>query len=460
MTAFDYILQVTDQTAGTVTLTTSPFQVKEYQPRAEDRDAPTVGETIEVRLTDGSPAANLAEVRTLNNLLKQAEKAQEGRNVNRVYLTWQENASADVYRSEILQGRAEWENTALKWDHWTNNTQFANIFIERRNHWEGAEVQIPLTNPNGTANTSGLRVYNDNCGTGSGTAYHYNYIDVAGTSIDGDLPAPVKFEFTPITAGAPFWVFEVTNNVNSAGTTAYWFETPSGSANITGNNVAKVAAAGGTAFLGTIAAGTAEARLTYPFTAQNYVDFGGNYARVSVDAIGSTDVIWRFRTQTTLYQNYSPYMYWDPADTYLLHHIDLGVLHFPAPSGIGTSAVSDDGIYLYLYPTSGAGGTICVDALRVQPVDYYVKYDFLAEFAKTTDTYIYVDPYEDDYYVGKTGGTIYRVGGFGIGDLRLEPEKDQRLMICFFGGGNDVTYLYTAAGGNIKMWYRPRRLTL
>lgn len=72
-------------------------------------------------------------------------------------------------------------------------TMDALLTIYRRNYWQGAKTQLAITNPNGTANTTGLRVYNCNDGATVDTTYkRNNYFTVAGTAIAGDLPAPIE----------------------------------------------------------------------------------------------------------------------------------------------------------------------------------------------------------------------------------------------------------------------------
>ena len=452
MTAFDYVLQVTDQTAGTVTLTTSPFQVKSYQPEAGDREEPSVVETIEVRVADGSPAANLAEVRTLNNLLEQAERAQEGRSVKRVYLTWQENATADVYRSEILRGRVVWESSALELPYWVGNEQFANLHLERRNWWEGPEAQIPLTNPNGTANLTGLSVYNNNCGTGSGTAYEYNYVDIAGTSVFGDLSAPVKMMVTPMVSSMN--VIKIANNVTSAGTLIHWFEDISGSSGISGANIAVANRSNGTVFLGTVPNGWTYGGQIHYSIPNLQKDMDGNYARMTLTArAGAITPIKIFASYTAV-PGLGPEIYWTPEGTSAYSQVDLGLVKFPHITN-GTLPFSLQTLRVVIQHEYGSEFQLWVDSMQVTPIDYYSKYSF--KTAAGTADIIYIDPYLDDYYTERGGTALLNDSGSHEGELRIQPQKDQRLYFRFESGGNDTSAVNYV---NLKAWYRPRRLTL
>jgi len=196
MATMDYILTV-QSSSGTVTLTSSPFSIKQYHSRYEDAEVPTVSESCQIRVKDGAVAANLDEMRTLRKLLKQAKDAQADANLGRVYLTFTETSGGTAWRSEIKSALGPWDQSAVNYPYWTGDTQFATLSWERANYWEGSEAQLSITNPNGTANTSGLRVYNCNDGLSIDTSYYkHNYFDVAGTAIAGELPAPTRLEMT------------------------------------------------------------------------------------------------------------------------------------------------------------------------------------------------------------------------------------------------------------------------
>jgi hypothetical protein len=107
MSTFDYVLAVTDS-SSTVTLTSSPFQVRAYHPLTAPRDEPTLAETLEVRLTDGSVPANLDELRTLQNLLRQAGDAQDNRTLNKVYLNWKRTLQPQP-TGPRSSGAGEWQ---------------------------------------------------------------------------------------------------------------------------------------------------------------------------------------------------------------------------------------------------------------------------------------------------------------------------------------------------------------
>lgn len=73
---------------------------------------------------------------------------------------------------------------------------FAQIvfMVERKDYFDGPVTNVPLTNPNGTDVTTGLRIYNCNDGAVVDTSYHrHNYVEIDGANdVLGDLPASCK----------------------------------------------------------------------------------------------------------------------------------------------------------------------------------------------------------------------------------------------------------------------------
>ncbi len=62
----------------------------------------------------------------------------------------------------------------------------------RPNYFDGPQTALPLTGAGGTDVTTGLTIYNH---TDSGVG-HGNWIAIDPTDVDGDLPAPLRFELT------------------------------------------------------------------------------------------------------------------------------------------------------------------------------------------------------------------------------------------------------------------------
>jgi hypothetical protein len=456
MGTFDYVLYVTDS-SSTVTLTTSPFQVRAYQPTTAPADQPSVSETIEYRLIDGSPAANLDEFRTLARLLKQAEDAQDNRTLNKVYLNWKESASGTVWRAELVQARPEWEAEALDRAHWTGDTQFSNIFLERRNFWEGPESQVLISNSGGTSQSSGVTVTNNPAST--------NYLDIAGTSVIGDLPGATRLEITNNTSeGAGTGLFHVWIGQNYTNPTSF--------------------------------DGLVQAEDMTNFTDVANADAsGGNYGTVLVNSTGSESKISEGTVSGTVLTNAAGRFYkamfrffqdprvsirwrlklsWNNAtvwegplvsiDTgYVVTLRDMATMRLP-PWLPGLSSLAP--LVLQIYAIGGGTGAVNLfrlDYIYFLPVDGF-RYLRALGYNLPQNSRVIDDGIDSRLYADN--GTTEKIGLFvGYGQqIMLEPAKAQRLYFMLAGNngvvGSSADDSSITRTASVKVFYRPRRISL
>lgn len=204
-----HIITITDGT-NTVTLTSgTTYQVHEYDPKVpelDDQAAGQVSETLEISVFGATGAIVQTNVTAIERLLEAARRRNAIGAGPRVYLTLQIDGEAAASRSEIIDARIEPGELMLRL--WPNKMCQANLYIVRRAYWEGALTQLPLTNGNGTNNTSGLTIYNQDA---SGVLD--NYVQIAAADVTGAIPAPVKFELTNSTGSAQTYqeIFAATN---------------------------------------------------------------------------------------------------------------------------------------------------------------------------------------------------------------------------------------------------------
>ena len=440
--AFDYVVKITDYTAGTVTLTASPWAIRDPDLHAADRDEASVVNTLTVRLTDGSVSANLAEVRTLNGLLHQAHRRGQGeKDLAAVYVVWQESATGSEWRSEILDGRAEWDAEALTWTYWQSATQFADVVIERRNHWDGPEAQLPLTNPNGVYNTAGLNVYNDNSGAGTYPNTIANYADILGSAIGGDLPGPVRLEITNTYATAR--LYDVWVGVNQTNPSFTHYLAGPGAVTVASGGTVTIKDWTLTGYELTLAAGR-EYRVLARFGTDRGV-VGGLLARFRLSILWNVTTLWESG--------------WVTPDTTRGSVVrDLGSLRLP-PWIPGLTGLDGVTLRLSALQTDVASMDInltwlqlvCADAWRyITCVGYGV-----VQGRRIVDDGINERLYTDDGSGGAKAGIL--TGG-GSSALTLQPGKNARLMFAMHA--NTLSTAELDRSISVKTYYRPRRLTL
>ena len=158
-------------------------------------------DTLEVKEVDlfadvillGTRANIIATKDSLDSTLNDARRAQLDLSLDKVYVEV-ETDGTNYWRSEIIDGAIETDSDFF--DRLARDHAPIRLWLKRKNYWEGAEAQIPLTNENGTANTTGLTVFNTNDMTGTAPTKRVNYVKMAAASVTGSIPTPPRIEMT------------------------------------------------------------------------------------------------------------------------------------------------------------------------------------------------------------------------------------------------------------------------
>lgn len=209
-------LRITNAALGTVTLHDPSIGVygqlryvpKAPEPTPASQDAaalddggevpvtvlPNVLEPAEI-YTDQLNASSLrALFVTLGRFWDQAREYQRYKTGSPVYWEFRPEDSGTWLRSEVLYGSDNGDESLL--DAWMLPAGRAKIAITvlRRFYFEGAETYLSLTNQHGTS-SAGLTISNTNDSSND------HFVTIA-TTIEGDLPAPCRIEYTNTYASA------------------------------------------------------------------------------------------------------------------------------------------------------------------------------------------------------------------------------------------------------------------
>ncbi len=181
-------LKLVDESANEINLNGDGVVLLDgYYPETAIDLEQRIGESFEVWIK----GLAVDKIRTINRFLDYARKNTIG--PNGVWLHFALDGGT-TWRSRVYDGMVSYNNKLH--NYYRRGAIKATITIERDPFWEGPETQIPLTNGNGTNNTSGLNVFNCNDGIGSAPNKRHNYVQIADTAVIGDLPAPVRLEMT------------------------------------------------------------------------------------------------------------------------------------------------------------------------------------------------------------------------------------------------------------------------
>jgi len=414
-----------------------------------------VVETFDI-LIIGSSTELINWVRSINQAFDYARRRYDDNYP--VYLNFALNQTLDAWRTRVVDG-AILLNSKLDPNFRAGRLK-ATITIERLAWWEGPEAQIPLTNANGTNNTTGLAI--KNCGDMSAFpgVDRDNTVSIAAASVTGDLPAATRLEITNTYDNSnrnyTWWIGH--NAYSDPANFPHVIEAES--SKISGTSVPHASYSAGAAYSVVVynqnlLSGYSITYLWDLPTAMlnssrgNYVRamarFAGNYSAttlwVKLQIVFGVTVVWdgplvKLNGQTI--QEIASFR----LPPYLLRAGDL----YPMELRL-----------IALDTTTPGTQTITLDSLELLPLDSWRKLE-PAGYGQGYQVRIVDDGLDGVLYTdgwspaGKTGHYI----GYGE-SIKLVPGKDQKLYFMWnntsFSAISDLT-------ADVKLFYRPRRFTI
>jgi len=151
--------------------------------------ASDVSERFDIWIKGTSEANLQTQIRAIGKAFEYAREYKD--EPNKVcWLYYAPSQAVTAWRARVTDGTVILDPNLDR--NWRQKKARVGVALMRHPDWYGAEAQLPLTNRNGTNNTSGLTVYTVN----DSQAGKDNFVDITGADIDGDLPAPVRIEVT------------------------------------------------------------------------------------------------------------------------------------------------------------------------------------------------------------------------------------------------------------------------
>ncbi len=362
-------------------------------------------------------------------------------------MQYRQEASGDVFRSEILVGRVEIPSQSLA-PNLSSGAMEVNITWKRRWFWEDTTLRaIPLTNSNGTSNVTGLTVWNhDDAGTG-----HDNWVDIAAANVTGVIPAPARLELT-LNQDAALYKICIGHNVQASPSSFSHILEGENSVGI-GSNSSDANASNGQ--WRDVSWGTAVSDLQifqWNLTAAQLAYAAGNYFRVLA------------RVKDHAAGQFVRVGLWWPTDTPLSRLVaaeevemkglsmeDWGIIQIP-PFALPSSA----SLALIVELRAANSGYCKLDFLQLTPIDSWRQIRQVGYTLEDTDTYI--DEGNGLAYVQDSGGLQYPIIMADGDPIMLWPGRNQRLY--FLATGSTTNSMNPAWTFDVKAWYRPRRLTV
>ena len=433
--------------ATTISLSSSGCMLTRYVPTAPELDAAgnyrPITEPIEFVISDSSIANVQAKIASIDLLLQAAVRAQSDLCAP-VYLQFQTGADAAAVRSEIVSCRL-----LLGEDASVNLFQQrmdCRLIVTRRHYWEGAEVELQLSTSNQAAATGGRTIKNhDDSGAGDD-----NWVQIAAAQVAGSLPAGARIQLQNASGSARTWrrLYLAHNALSDPASFPHILEAED--RNTGGTVQANAGASAGSQLQFTLSASSvaiswslsaallqkAAGRMFRLLAAVNGVGGSPTIIGTAVAEIRSTPAtvtLWRGDTV--------------PMPT-ALGILDLGAL--PLPPGGYSTAYGE----LRLSVTITGTGSWTLDFLQLTPTDGLTLLSCV--YAIANNEYVIADSIAGRQYALSGSAQLPYVVASG-GEILLHPNTLQRLIVLADSAENGPSITDTFV---VRVWYRPRRLTV
>lgn len=443
-------LKLIDDAATEVDLNGSGVTLLDgYYPEVSIDLTQKIGDSFEVVIAGTSSEINDA-VREINRCFQYAEENSVG--ALGMWLNFAIDGGS-AWRSRVYRGIITY-NSKLDF-YYRRGKLRATIFIERDPFWEGPETQIPLTNPNGKDNITGLNVYNSNELVGKSPYNKANYVQIAADDIVGDLSAPCRLEMVNNYNDADrLWDVFISHNVRATPESFdHWLE---GEDAADGGTKTSSALASGNYYQAFTSTGDTQSRAGYWTLNSAFLGYAkSRWFKLLARFMSDPDGI---RVQTKIMvPSGTPLTVVESSQEVLLTSSrlqEIGELQIP-PWLMNSTALQ--AVDLCLYAQKTGGWTINLDYIQLCPVDSYRKLHPIGYGTSYEDRLI-DDGINDQIYTDDGSGLDKTGHYIATGNrLLLVPNKVQRIYFVQTGSSGDTDISRVLS---VKAHYRPRRISL
>lgn len=441
-------LAITDGTTTVVLSGTSPVLGCTYFPNTatqKDGEWQSVVEDAEINLR-GTHTAIRATVASIASLLQAAVVRKQTGVGPRIYAMYRPvDADADIYRSEIFDGRPVWSTEpGLRRLGDTNPTVRVDVIWERAAGWDGTRVELAISSNGFAAATGGRTIRNDPA--------NGNWVQIAAAQVTGDMPAPVELWMTN-TSGSSQAYRKLFINVNANSDPANLIHYLQAEAVVAGGSVAADAACSGGSKL-SITLSTTPTTYQWTLPLADLQRTKGRWARVMarvVSIAGATFV------RPKILDSAGSQVLWAGDELYLgtltdTVLLDLGAVPLP-PGGYAAGYAAQR---LGLEVRSSGAPVFVLDVLQLSMIDSY-RYMELASVSVANNAAVIYDGIEALGYISTSGASTAMATSF-LDPIILQPNLLQRIYFMHeiaATAGVPITNLCS-----VRVFYRPRRLTV
>ncbi|MBI1296661.1 hypothetical protein GC175_17030 [bacterium] len=424
------------------------YRLLGYAPESTSGQQELVTETCRLYVS-GSTVAELQErLQIFDTYFSMARLREQQGTGSKIWVELKVSGESDTYRSEIIDGRCVYDESALRY--WSNTAVELTLIWVRRNWWESKTfTELPLKNGSvGAKQTGGITIFNhDDSGSG-----HDNWMDIDGDDVAGAIPAPLYLQLLN-TSGANLWAnhFYVSNNVFGGYNSPMILEGEDSTGG--GSGTANAAHSGGEYRTYAWGSAISHSTLAYIWTLDQLSNMYGHWFNVlarfatapPADTFIQLSVRFPHTTPlTTLWKG--PEIELDA--NRLLQN--LGAVPLP-PTEIRPVPY----MALVLTVRKATAGSLNIDFLQLSGPNGLHHFRQVGYQLETTDSVV-IDGPESQIYALDASTYRWPIYSEYSPPVQVWPGKDQRIRVLFDEG----TTMNIARTWTARAWYKPRRVTL
>jgi hypothetical protein len=426
----------------------------------------SVTESITVFFDSGLQSARSGTgiLRSLGQYFQDARSRQKTQSGERIFIMFAAYTADDVWRSEILDGRILWPPETLGGAYLPSDKGEVTIAITRRAFWEkDSEYELPLSI--GGAYATGGRAIENHHDSDAGDR---NWVAWEDWSILGDLPAPLRIEFTSThaTLNVRRVMMALTHKVHDTGDYSLNWSLE-GEANLynPGTVTANANSSGGNYMVEQWAVTTETKVFQWAVNNMDYARGAPFRAVARFVSNASDDIYARLvilgggTTTTEIWRSKLAKVAWRSGAAEEL--TDLGTI--PALPPGTPDGVSYSTVYIDLYFLRNVAGThtVNLDYLDLMPMDagFRVVDSTANSIAIGQDQVLVDDGINERTYERNALGVVTTGWRSKTDYLKVQPGHAGRLT--FHWQDNQATPTARAdLTASVRLYYRPRRMTL
>ncbi len=438
---------------------TLDFQANGYEmvggfyPETPDEGMEIISDQFTVRITGTSGADLHAKKTAIRLALEHAKEHKD--DALAAYVYFDIDDSGDAWMSKMLKGAVHYDSRLEST--WRNNVVVATIIIEHKPYWDQQdEVQVPLTNGNGTNNTAGLVIFNCGDNAGASPNHHDNYVEIAAADVLGDMQGPTRLEVLNSYATSRLYTLWIGQNWTDPDNMSHILE---GESSTIGTETDDTTGCSNGHFMRKALASGAEADLFTWALTDSFLDAcKGGLFKILARFHGNAPTNVKFRIKL----EFAVTNIWQTGQATIdasraLQIRELFTFRLP-PWLLGQTNLSALTMTLTGQQSSGSSVNVDLDFLQITPLDGWRMLECagygVVQNSRMIDDGVNENAYIDDGAGDNKAGILVGYGN----PIKLYPGKKQRLYFLMHSwAGNTAEIARTIS---LKLFYHPRRQSL